>query len=186
MSTRLDVWFWRRRLKKSINQATRAIYSQKYKKLDDLVAAMSNANPDVIHLAIYAVFRIKEEMEKLDFEEVSLENDKKPVRIVMEECLSVLREIATNVPERVALHREMNQAQAAKAFAMMQLVFQLASDVDEETYGGAISKAEKIKHGPLTPAERRRFKILTTQLKEAEQELQELDEALPTHLKNSN
>ncbi|MGZ5481418.1 MAG: hypothetical protein ACXWID_05490 [Pyrinomonadaceae bacterium] len=176
--TMSDEW---RRLKQLIEQAAPLMYSEKVdfaELVTDVALQSPHATLDEIHVAIESVTKIEEELQSVVFSKYRM-TDNDVLQNVLSEGIQAVNEIKNAETDEIeeAL-RDICALKAEKAFHTLLMAFQLSALEPEESFAGAVHKAVKIKNGPITLAERRRFKQLTDQLADSGARIRQYNYAL--------
>lgn len=159
------IFFLRKKLKALLNKATTAIYSERF-DFSELVKHLCEKRNNYSLLKAYVVIHIiTEKCIPIDKTET-----KKAIKLYLESENMLLN---STDPELVL---SLYKAKAEKGFFESKVDFtigELAFKSNEYSYEGLKYKIEKIKKGPLTLEEHEKFKNLSKQIFEAENNLKD-------------
>ena len=160
----------RRRLRLLIREATRCIYSG-YSDFAEIVSCIqrsySGACLDEIHLAICAVLEIEGAFEDAVYA-VEKISDKAVVEKAIDNILEELDEVTFAETQEIRrLTKNVIKAKAEHAFSSIKIAFAFADLAADNSFGGLVRRGNKIKKGPISIAQRKRFKVLADGLEEA-------------------
>ena len=157
------------------------MYSQN-SEFFELVTAIAvrhkHATLDEIHLAIEAVVKFEDELQKLAILKYEV-RDWDVFKQVISEAMTELEEIHNADTEELQVNlRDICALKAEKAFHQLRMAFLLEELEPEESFAGTVYKAKKIRKGPITIEQRKTFKRLSERLAELDEERRRLDEEL--------
>ncbi len=146
-------------MKRLTKNATRLIYSEKF-DFNDLVKHLTKNTHSNNLLRAYIAIRIAAE-KKL--------NKTAQISDILKEMHA--SEVLLTAPELHQTILDLRKAEAQKSIVQAEIEFSMDRLAPEFSYRGIIYAAEKNKKGPLTQKERNRFRSLSEQLGEVEQQL---------------
>lgn len=136
------------RLEQLIAHAIRLIYSEEYEFAEAVNEILSHYKVPLVevHIALRAAASTKD-----------------GGSINIEESLASLTEINETADSEVShLLLEICEANAKRDFLLIQMAnefLRIACEGEEQSFGGAVYKAEKLKNGPLTKEEREQLRL---------------------------
>lgn len=161
-----------------VHHATQLIYSGA-SDFAEIVSHLERfgprANPEEIHIAIKSVFEIEGAFEDAVYSAADV-SDKTAIRSVIDAGLAKLEEAHNETDTEVRrLSKVVIRAEAEHAFSSIKIAFAFADLASEESFGGLVRKGNKINRGPISIAQRKRFKMLAEQLEASQATIRDLE-----------
>lgn len=175
----LSNWQSRRRMLRLIDDATRIVYSGSY-DFAEIVSHIERFGPrasiEELHLAIKAVFEIEGAFEDAVYSNRHT-SDKALVSEIIDEAFKTLFELNQESDVEVRrLRKQLIETEAQHALSSLKIAFIFADAAPKDSFGNLVRQGNKIKKGPISVAQRKRFKVLAEKLDESQTTLTRLDD----------